>query len=432
MEDVTFGDYVIQRSSVASTSNPPAIGTAKTKPWRKARGGSTTTTPDTIGGSNSNNNANIANANGISTTINNYYNFAFHTNNTTLGDFTYPSSLFVLFLLVLLVRTFKRLFLPRFVNLGRTLGRSAHGPDWENDNTDRITKFGEYVYRLLYHSSVSLYGLWYFKDKIWWDDARGGTSNCWIDHGFQTIEPGMAWYFLIQSAYNVDALVSLMELSFTWEWVNPLSYSSALDFLEKEHVVDDQMRKREVFKMMARSCGRKSVLWTPLFQVKWSSTVRGDFREMLAHHLVTNALIFLASYYRFTRVGSMVFLIHDVSDVPIDLSKLANFVKWKATTITCFVIMVCMWIVTRLYIFPAVIIKAVVTETHEYLVVKGTVDPAYHDAVYLMFYGGLFALLFLHVTWFLILLRIGWTLVSKGETHDYSEHKSGESNKKDS
>jgi hypothetical protein len=37
--------------------------------------------------------------------------------------------------------------------------------------------------------------------------------------------------------------------------------------------------------------------------------------------------------------------------------------------------------------------------------------------------GGLIAL---HIMWFFILLRIGWTLVCKGEAHDYSEHKNGE------
>jgi hypothetical protein len=73
----------------------------------------------------------------------------------------------------------------------------------------------------------------------------------------------------------------------------------------------------------------------------------------------------------------------------------------------------------------------VLTESHEYLVLRGTLDPALHDAYYLLFYALLGALVLLHVTWFLILLRIGWTLVSTGERHDYSEHKGGERQKKD-
>ena len=256
----------------------------------------------------------------------------------------------------------------------------------------------------------------------------------------------MAWYYLVQSAYNVDALISLLELSFRVEWVNPLVYSSAVEFLELEKkrgsnnsdddtqqvvVVDECMRKREVLKLMKTGSdgGDQVLLWTPLFQIKWSSTVRGDFREMMAHHFVTNCLIFLSSYYRFTRIGSMIFLVHDLSDVPIDMSKLANFVKWKTTTIVCFVTMVLLWIVTRLIIFPFVICGSVLKENYQYLVVEGILDPALHEAYYAFFYLLLASLVLLHVTWFLILLRIGWTLVSKGETHDYSEHKNGEKQK---
>jgi hypothetical protein len=365
----------------------------------------------------------------ISGTLHDYYNYAFNTNSTQLGVLTNPVALCVLTALVLIIRILKKIFLPRFSALGRKLGRSTHGPHWESDNEDRIIKFGEYVYRLCYHSAVSIYGLWYFHNKSWWNKSQGGTKNLWLLHPNQPVEPGMAWYYLVQCAYNVDALLTLIEISFKIESVNPLAYSSALNFLEKEHVVDESQRKKNVLKMMVRGGCDQTFLWTPLFQIKWSSTVRGDFREMMAHHIVTNCLIFLSSYYRFTRIGSMIFLVHDLSDVPIDMSKLANFVKWKTTTIVCFVTMVLMWIITRLTIFPFIICGSVVRESYEYLVTKGTMDPALHEAYFSFFYFLLGSLVLLHITWFIILLRIGWTLVSKGETHDYSEHKSGEKQK---
>ena len=365
----------------------------------------------------------------LSNTLNNYYNFAFNTNTTSLCDLTSPLALMVLFVLLLTIRSIKKVALPKFCNLGHNLATNAHGSEWTTQNSDRITKFGEYIYRLIFHTGLSIYGIYYFHDKSWWNKNQGGTINLWWGHPNHSVEPGMIWYYLIQCAYNVDALVSLIELSFTFEFVNPLSYSSALIFLEKEHVVDEEQRKSQVAKLMKKDNTNEVFLWTPLFQVKWSTTVRGDFREMIAHHLVTNALIFFSSYYRFTRVGSMVFLLHDLSDVPIDMSKLANFVKWKVTTIICFVIMVLMWIITRLTIFPFVICKAVWYESYEYMVVKGTLDPALYEAYYLLFYTLLGSLVLLHVTWFLILLRIGWTLVSTGERHDYSEHKSGEKQK---
>lgn len=358
-------------------------------------------------------------------TMTNYYNFAFQTSSTALCDLTNPLALCALFGLLLVIRMFKKIVMPRFSALGRRLGRAAHGAEWEESNQDRIVKFGEYVYRLIFHSGISAYGLWYFHDKSWWNNKMGGTKNLWETHPNQPVEPGMAWYYLVQCAYNVDALLSLMELSFQFEWVNPLSYSSALEFLEKEHIVNESQRKQHVLNLMIKS-RQQTVFWTPFFQIKWSPTVRGDFREMMAHHIVTNLLIFGSSFYRFTRIGSMIFLIHDLSDVPIDMSKLANFVKWKTTTIICFVVMVLMWVVTRLTIFPFVVFRSVLFESYENLVVRGTMDPALYEAYYIVFYLLLGALLLLHITWFLILLRIGWALVSKGETHDYSEHKGGE------
>jgi hypothetical protein len=361
------------------------------------------------------------------------YEYAFHTDSTSLADMSSNESLTVLFVLVLLMRRFKKCFLPKFSALGRKLGRAAHGPSWEAENADRIIKFGEYVHRLLYHGCVSIYGVWYFRDKSWWNPSMGGTRNLWIDHPNQVVHPGMVWYYLVQGAYNIDALMSLVELSFAFVWVNPLAYSSAL--------VDERRRRKRVYRMMASRGGDDQIddddavsntaLWTPFFRVVWSDTVRGDYREMMSHHLVTNALVFFSSYYRLLRAGSMIFLIHDLSDVPIDMSKLANFVKWKGTTIVCFVIMVLMWIITRLTIFPFVICRAIVMESHEYLVLRGTLDPALHDAYYLLFYALLAALVLLHVTWFVILLRIGWTLISTGERHDYSEHKGGERQRKD-
>ncbi|KAL7533640.1 hypothetical protein ACHAWF_004570 [Thalassiosira exigua] len=355
-----------------------------------------------------------------------YYDFAFQTDSSTLSDLTDNTALAVLFLLVVLLRSVKRRVLPKFCYLGRRLGRSAHGPDWELDNRERVIKFGEYVYRLIFHSAISAYGLWYFWDAPWW--GKGGTVSLFDGHPNHPVPPGMAWYYLIQAAYNVDALVSLAELSLTVEWVNPLSYSSALDFLERDQTVDETQRREQVFKLMAKS-RRSRVIWTPLFELKWSPTVRGDFREMMAHHLVTNALIFFSSYYRVTRFGSATLLIHDVSDVPIDLSKLANFVKWKVTTIVCFTLMVFMWAVTRLLVFPFVLCWSCYYESKEYLVDKGTLDPASYGAYCYLFHGPMWTLVLLHITWFLILLRIGWTLVSTGERHDYSEFKGGEGSK---
>lgn len=357
----------------------------------------------------------------VSTTLDNYYNFAFHTNSTTLCDLTHPMALSILLVLVLMIRTSKEILLPKLSLIGRNIGRATHGDEWERNNSDRIVKFGEYLYRLFYHTVLSIYGLWYFHDKSWCDTDQGGTKNLWIDYPNHPVEPGMAWYYLVQSAYNVDALISLMKSSFIIEIMNPFAYSSAMDVAEKEHLV----RKEE----SSQSCQHRIVLWTPLFQIEWNETVRGDFREMFVHHLVTNTLIFLSSHYRFTRVGSTVFMLHDLSDVLGDMSKLAHFMKLEVATIICFVIMVLLWLITRLVIFPFVICKSFWVDSYEYMVLMGTLDPSIHNTFYILFSALLGTLILLNMIWFLMFLRMGWKLIKTGERHDYTEHKRGEKQK---
>ncbi len=311
---------------------------------------------------------------------------------TTLGDVTSNDAMVVLVLLVLIMRQLKAFLIPFFCQKGEDFGRKTHGQKWVKENGDRITKFGEYLFRLLYHSSVTIFGLWYFMDKPWWDEAQGGTSLLFKGYPNHSIETGMIWYYLIQCAYNVDAMISLVELSLDIQIHSPLSSSGDL-------------------------------LQSPV-KIGWSPSCRGDFTEMFAHHIITNLLVIGSSYSRYTRIGSMVFLVHDISDVPVDLSKLANFLKWKATTVVCFVSLVTVWAVTRLGIFPFVIIKS--TFVHSPLIIVDGISQAMHHMYIPLFQLLLIAITGLHVFWFGILIRIGYRLLTKNETHDFSEHKQGE------
>jgi hypothetical protein len=328
---------------------------------------------------------------GRSRSVESLYNFTFKTPSTSLADLTTPSAICVLSLLVLILRRIKGFVLPRFSALGRTAAIHTHGKQWlENrNNHTRIVKFGEYVFRLIFHTAISVAGVMYFWDKDWW--ATGGTQSLWLEYPHQPISPGMTWYYLYQSAYNTEAMISLLEISFVLKFATP------------------------------------GKTWQfPGFRMEWSPNVRGDFREMFVHHIVTNLLIIGSSYFRLTRVGSMVFLVHDVSDVPVDLSKLTNFLKWKKSTAVCFVMMVVVWCVTRLAILPFFIYKSVLKESWM-VCTSGVIHPIYY-VFYQPFFVFLMGLLIvLHLAWFTMFIQMGWFLIFKGEAHDLSEHKSGES-----
>jgi hypothetical protein len=114
------------------------------------------------------------------------------------------------------------------------------------------------------------------------------------------------------------------------------------------------------------------------------------------------------------------------------MSKLANFLKWKTATACCFAAMVIVWCMTRLGVLPFVIYWSILFES--WLVCGDTSNPDLYegvDALYfqcyrLFFFGATGLLIVLHLAWFTMMLQMGWILVRKGETHDLSEHKTGE------
>ena len=149
-------------------------------------------------------------------------------------------------------------------------------------------------------SAFSAAGIYAFWNAPWW--KPGGTRLLWQGLPFHPVSPTMTWYYLVQSAYNLDALYSLLELS--------LSCNGTIHKFPHAHVEQDGPRR------LSRN---------------------------VIHHVVTNLLVIGSSHFRLTRIGSMVFLVHDISDVPVDLSKLANFLKWKRATTICFASMCLLW-----------------------------------------------------------------------------------------
>jgi TLC domain len=361
------------------------------------------------------------------------YEWMFQTDSTTLADLTNPEAIVILLVLVWLLRRVKAILLPWFSTLGRKAARVTHGPQWEQSNKVRIIKFGEYVFRLVFHSAISITGLLYFWNKAWW--TREGTAKLFLDFPKQAVEPGMIWYYLIQSAYNLEALLSLLELSFVVK-VNLWGTSSpAAEAVSKDQPPDENGTASESSNSTVttddddnnNSTVASSVPFLPIprISITWSRTARGDFREMFIHHVITNLLVIGSSMFRLTRIGSMVFLVHDISDIPVDLSKLANFLKWKVTTAVCFFFMVIVWCCTRLGVLPFVIFWSVLTEGWM-VCSSGVVDPILYVHFRHFFNVLMGLLIFLHLAWFTMFIQMGYVLIRKGEAHDLSEHKKGE------
>ncbi|KAI9189243.1 Sphingosine N-acyltransferase lag1 [Blastocladiella emersonii ATCC 22665] len=82
---------------------------------------------------------------------------------------------------------------------------------------------------------------------------------------------------------------------------------------------------------------------------------RKDHVQMLAHHLVTCALIISSYYTNFTRIGSAVLVTMDVGDILLSSAKCFNYVRWRRLCDATFVAFVGVWLYSRHYIYLSMV-----------------------------------------------------------------------------
>lgn len=147
-----------------------------------------------------------------------------------------------------------------------------------------MAKFCETGWRCLFYSVMLTYGVWCLWDKPWLWDIR----HCWYDYPFHPM-PGDIWCYY------------MMELSFYW-----------------------------------------SLSICQFFDVK-----RKDFLEMMIHHNATILLMMFSWSGHFTRIGTLVMLLHDMADPLLELAKMFRYANYRRTCDTIFAIFSLVWIVTR-------------------------------------------------------------------------------------
>lgn len=79
---------------------------------------------------------------------------------------------------------------------------------------------------------------------------------------------------------------------------------------------------------------------------------RPDFPEYVLHHLMTWSLIFFSYSLNMTSLGSIVMLVHDITDLTVTIFKLTIDITPIAIQTTSYVIMLVTWVYFRLWFFP--------------------------------------------------------------------------------
>ena len=80
---------------------------------------------------------------------------------------------------------------------------------------------------------------------------------------------------------------------------------------------------------------------------------------MIIHHSITVALMGFSWVMNCVRSGALILILHEVNDVILLLGKCFRYLNNELATDICFTFFVISWMVTRLYLFPAYILKSI-------------------------------------------------------------------------
>ena len=147
----------------------------------------------------------------------------------------------------------------------------------------------------------------------------------------------------------------------------------------------------------------------------WSSTAwsiseigNSDNVKMYLHHLFTILLMTFSWTCNFTRIGSLVLLVHECADIPSLIAKMFLYAKIEKPVNPLFMIFMTMWIITRMGLYPFWILRSVFFEAYHY-----TWMPAAF-----VFYGLLTGLLVLNLLWTWIIIHVMIRKITAGKLED--------------
>ncbi|KAI1889723.1 hypothetical protein AGOR_G00165880 [Albula goreensis] len=204
-------------------------------------------------------------------------------------------------------------------------------------NQDRpglLRKFREACWRFVFYLSAFIGGLTALYDKPWLYD----THEVWSGFPKQSMLESQYWYYVLEMSFY------------------------------------------------------GSLLFSVAFDIK-----RKDFKEQIIHHFATLTLLAFSWCANYIRIGTLVMIIHDASDVLLESAKLFNYAKWEKTCNIIFIAFAIVFMVTRLIIFPFWLIHC----TWVYPVLS---YPPFFG--YYFFNVMLVVLLMLHIFWAYLILRM--------------------------
>ncbi|KAG1671834.1 Ceramide synthase 5 [Nymphon striatum] len=136
-----------------------------------------------------------------------------------------------------------------------------------------------------------------------------------------------------------------------------------------------------------------------------------DFFAMFFHHWTTILLLSFSWSINLTRIGTLVLIVHDVADIFVEAAKMARYIDKEKLCNTLFAIFTIVWIISRLGVYPYVILYASLIEGGE-IVFEGR---DYNYPAYWLFNALLCTLQCLHIVWTFFIMRVLISALSVGK-----------------
>ncbi|XP_037537677.1 ceramide synthase 2-like [Nematolebias whitei] len=224
------------------------------------------------------------------------------------------------------------------------------------DRPCQTKKFAEAAWRFFFYLTAFVFGLTCLIDRPWFWDHR----ECWRQYPVQPMERAHFWYYMLELGFYGSLVLRIFV---------------------------DVRRK--------------------------------DFKEQVIHHLATIFLLTFSYCANFIRIGTLVLLLHDSSDILLESAKMFNYgTGWRKTCNSLFVVFAVLFLVTRLVIFPSKILRTTLLLSMEVF----QPFPGYYLLNVL-----LLVLQVLHVFWAGLILRMLYKfLKGKLEKDERSDEESAE------
>lgn len=141
---------------------------------------------------------------------------------------------------------------------------------------------------------------------------------------------------------------------------------------------------------------------------------------MLIHHIVTLLLLTFSWTVNFVRIGTLVLVIHDFADIPLEGAKICRYLQVSdSVSNSVFGVFTLSWIFSRLGLLPY---RVIAYSCYWGLILPER--PVKFFPVYYIFNALLIALQVLHVVWTVLILRVAYNAIYVDGVKDLREDSS--------